>query len=132
MTMIGPKPETKSSPFGSLGERTVTTKGICVIYETHILMGVIIILAPSTKRTTFYVDAKKKHRLRLSRGMACHSPRVDSNGTCPMFGAAAVSRWGTMRTRLTVPITNRTLIKVTIKTARTTQEPHQEEIVSMR
>ena len=127
--MIGPKPETKSSPFGSLGERMVTTKGIYVISETHILMGVTIILVPCTKPTTFYVDAKRKHRLQLSKGMACRSPRLDNDGTCPMFGATVVSRWGTMRIRLSVQITNQTLTKLKIKTTRTTQEPHQEEMV---
>ena len=77
-TMIGPKPETKSWPFGSLGARTVTTKDIYVICETHILTEVTITPVPSTKPTTFYADAKRKHRLRLSKGMACHSPRMDN------------------------------------------------------
>ena len=127
--MIGPKPETKSSPFGSLGERMVTTKDIYVIYETHILMGVIIILVPYTKPTTFYVDAKRNHLHQLSKGMACRLPRMDNDGTCPMFGATVVSRWVTMRIRLSVQITNQTLTKLTIKTTRITQEPHQEEMV---
>ena len=129
MTMIGPKPETKSWPFGSLGARTVTTKGTYVICETHILTEVTITPVPSTKPTTFYADAKLKHRLRFSKGMACHSPRMDNGWTCPMFAVTAVSRWGTMRIRLNAQITRQTLAKPTIKTKRTTQEPHQEEMV---
>ena len=129
MTMIGPKPETKSSPFGSLGARMVTTKGIYIIYATHILMGVTIILVPCTKHTTFYADAKRKHRFQLWKGMACRSPRMDNDGTCPMFGATVVSRWGTMRIHPSVQIINQTPTKLMIKTTRITQEPHQEEMV---
>ena len=86
-------------------------------------------LVPYTKPTTFYVDAKRKHRHQLSKGMACCLPRMDNDGTCPMFGATVVSRWGTMRIRLSVQITNQTVTKLMIKTTRITQEPHQEKMV---
>ena len=74
-------------------------------------MAATIILAQFTKPTTSYDDARRIFRLRVSKGMACHSPKAANDGTCQMFDATAVSRWGTMRIHLNVPITSQTLTK---------------------